>query len=666
MQNLLEDLQEILKGDERLVADGKLLRNKVMEAGLQPDGRLLKQLMAHPATRKAFFQEVEGMLVFDKIRFQHFVSNKAFLPDSYTSFKNKIGLLDGNSFVSQGKEVVLAWPFKDCVLEGGQSREDAGRSEVFWNETLAPGEIDRLLHPKVLTNFRRYDQQGVIDATSIGPDDSFIIKGNNLLALHTILKRYEGAVKLIYIDPPYNTGNDSFRYNDKFNHSTWLTFMKNRLEVARRLLREDGALFIQLDDQEMAYLKVLCDEIFGRENFKECIAVKNGSESGVNAINVMRGEQLFKVKEHILYYAKNSARHRFKPLYVKAVAYNDSYRLEVIKENGTYTVKDVYKALLQEHFGQGTLRGLTGAQKHLFFALFQEYCLQHHAHIYALKSDIQKSGDTFKAFAAANKTKGIVEEYQTADGRTTLVYKGGMLASLKDRVVEENGERYYGMLVSDFWWDIGATPSSEGGVELKAGKKPEKLLKRILSMCTEENDIVLDFFLGSGSTAATAMKMKRRFIGIEQLFYGENDSIARLQHVIKGDPTGISKDADVAWKGGGSFVYAELQKLNETFLEACLQAETDAALKSLLEQVLARGVISYRYDEKALQAIATEFETLTVEDRKTLIRDLLDKNLLYLPLSEIDDAAYAVTDLTRHLNHQFHQHVSSRQIPTTQ
>jgi adenine-specific DNA-methyltransferase len=322
-------------------------------------------------------------------------------------------------------------------------------------------------------------------------------------------------------------------------------------------------------------------------------------------------------------------------------------------------VKDVYKEMLKKHFNQDTLRGLSNEQKHLFYASFQEYCLQHHAHIYALKTDIQKSGDAFKAFAAANKRKGIVEEYQTADGRTTLVYKGGMLSSLRERIVEENGTLYYGTLVSDFWWDIGATPSSEGGVELKAGKKPEKLLKRILTMCTNENDIVLDFFLGSGSTAATALKMKRRFIGIEQLFYGENDSIKRLQNVLQGDPTGISKDADVTWKGGGSFIYAELQKLNETYMEACVHAQTDGALKELLDEVLVKGLISYRFDENALMRIASEFDTLDIEDKKALVRDLLDKNLLYLPLSEIDDEDYAVTELTKKLNHQFHQHVSS-------
>ena len=162
--------------------------------------------------------------------------------------------------------MVLAWPYKDCVLEGGQTKEDQKRDEIFWNETLAPDEIDRLLAPKVFTNFKKYDKNGEHALSGKEKIDfskeNLIIKGNNLLALHSLYKRFAGQVKLIYIDPPYNTGSDSFQYNDNFNHSTWLTFMKNRLEVAKDLLSTGGIIFIQIDIREQPYLKVLCDEIF--------------------------------------------------------------------------------------------------------------------------------------------------------------------------------------------------------------------------------------------------------------------------------------------------------------------------------------------------------------------------------------------------------------------
>jgi len=659
MQHLLNDLKELLQQDDRLVADGQLLKNKITELALQLDPALLSLLLSHADIKKSFFQEVGEVVVFDKVKFQKFVNNKAFLPDSYTAFKNRIGLTAADdTFLAENKAVVLTWPYKDCVLAGGQTKEDAKREEIFWNETLAPDEIDRLLSPKVLTNFKKYDQSGVHEIETLSGEENFLIKGNNLLVLHSLLPVFAGKIKLIYIDPPYNTGNDSFGYNDKFNHSSWLTFMKNRLEVAKRLLHPEGALFIQIDDKEMAYLKVLCDEIFGRENFKESIAVKNGSESGVNAINVMRGEQLFKVKEHILYYAKNNQIHRFKPVYVKAIAFNKSYRLEVKKENGQYTVTDIYKNTLQKLFNQDNLRGLTNEQKHIFNAAFEEYCLEHNQHIYALKSDIQKSGDAFKTFAAANKKKEQVEEYTTADGRINLVYKGGMLTPLKERIVEENGIKYYGTLISDFWWDIGATPSAEGNVELKSGKKPEKLLKRIISLCTDENDIVLDFFLGSGSTAATALKMKRRFIGIEQLSYGQNDSIQRLQNVINGDQTGISQDRDINWHGGGSFVYAELKTLNEKYIQEILSTDSEEELKALLNEILREGLVHYQVKEVSLSEIETGFNLLSFAEKQQFLKDILDKNLLYLPLSEIDDQDFEIDTLTKNLNQAFYRHVS--------
>lgn len=661
MQQLQQAVEQVLRDDPSLVAEGRINKNLVVEKALHMDAGLLSLLLQHELTKRHFFAEVNGILVFDKTAFQRFVSNKAFLPDSYTAFKNKIGLTAEGAYLSRSKEVVLDWPYKDCVLEGGQSRAEQGRKEIFWNKTLAADEIDRLLTPKVLCGFTRYDRHGAHELSDLSDQDSFLIRGNNLLALHSLRQRYREQVRLIYIDPPYNTGNDSFLYNDSFGEAAWLTFMKNRLEVARELLHPEGAIFIQIDDKEMAYLKVLCDEVFGRENFRECITIKNGSESGVNAINVMRGERLFKVKEHILYYARQHSAHRFRPLYVKSMSYNDSYRLQLSKSGSGYTVTDVYKKLLREKFGQDSLRGLDQAQKNSFFYTFEQYCLAHGDSIYALKTDIQKSGGTFKQFARENKLKGGVDTFRTSDGRDILVYKGGMLTPLRDRLVEENGKKYYGTLVSDFWWDIGATPSAEGKVVLKAGKKPEKLLKRIISLCTEENDLVMDFFLGSGTTAATAMKMRRRFIGIEQLNYGANDSLVRLQHVIAGDNSGISKDSDVRWQGGGSFVSVELKKLNQSLIDELARLKKDDELYDHLIKVMDQGLIDYRLRQEAPD-LPDGFRALSFADKKRFLREVLDHNFLYLPFSEIEDEEYGVDERTRALNYQFYAHVPPSEV----
>ncbi|WP_165437760.1 site-specific DNA-methyltransferase, partial [Streptococcus ruminantium] len=231
-----------------------------------------------------------------------FLNNKEFLPDSFTAYKTKIGLATGDKYLSENQDVVLNFPYKDCVLEGGQTKEDAKRQEIFFNETLALTEINRLLDDKVLTNFKRFDETGETAVGDLKETDNLIIKGNNLIALHSLKKRFAGKVKLIYIDPPYNTGNDSFNYNDSFNHSTWLTFMKNRLEVARELLSDDGLLWVQTDDGEVNYLGVLLDEIFGSENFINLITVKTkiGGVSGSS-----EGKSLKDATEFIQLYAKN-------------------------------------------------------------------------------------------------------------------------------------------------------------------------------------------------------------------------------------------------------------------------------------------------------------------------------------------------------------------------
>ena len=254
--NLLERLAKLLTAEERFTSEGKLLKNKVIESALKLDLQLIKLLLSDEIFTKHFFTTVEDITVFDKEKFLKFVSNKQFLPDSYTAFRNKIGLAVGDDkYFYENHDVVINFPYKDCVLVGGQDKEDSKRNEVFWNYTLAPEQVDTLLEPKVFTNVKKYTEGGEEEIEKIEETDNLIIKGNNLFALHSLKKRFAGRVKLIYIVPPYNTGSDSFNYNDSFNHSTWLTFMKNRLEVAKELLTKEGAIFVQCDDNEQAYLK---------------------------------------------------------------------------------------------------------------------------------------------------------------------------------------------------------------------------------------------------------------------------------------------------------------------------------------------------------------------------------------------------------------------------
>lgn len=266
---LLEEFKSVLSADERFIGeDNQIIKTKVSDAARSNDEKLLKALLNNKLLKETFFTEVDDIYVFDKNKFVWVLESREFLPDSYTMYKSKIGLVDANNnLISQKQDVSLVWPYKDCVLEGGQTKEDQKRTEIFYNEILSPDQVNRLLAPKVLSNAKRFTKDGVEEGIEFHTDDNLIIKGNNLLVLTSLLKKYEGKVQLIYIDPPFNTGGDSFNYNDKFSRSTWLTFMKNRLEKAKDLLKSDGSIFIQIDENQSHYLKVLCDDVFGSENF---------------------------------------------------------------------------------------------------------------------------------------------------------------------------------------------------------------------------------------------------------------------------------------------------------------------------------------------------------------------------------------------------------------
>ncbi|GAB6073630.1 DNA methyltransferase [Nautilia lithotrophica] len=646
---LFEELIKILQNSEFIDEEGNILKNKIMESSLKLDDNLIKLLIKNEKIKNHFFKRIDDILLFDKDKFIKFIDNKEFLPNSYTSFKNKIGLTDEKGhFISKNKEIVLVWPYKDCILEGGQEKADEKRKEIFHNVILAPDEIDRLLEPKVFTNFKKIDKNGENIFENFKRDieinikrnlpkntitDNLIIKGNNLLVLHSLLKEFRGKIKLIYIDPPYNTGNDEFNYNDSFNHSTWLTFMKNRLEVAKELLSEDGAIFVQLDDNEHAYLKVLMDEVFGRENFKESIVVKTSTPSGVNAVNVKRGERLFKVKEYILFYSKKPT-FRFKPLYIKS-SFNPNYRYEVILENGKYHVKDLKKEF-------NDLKKL------------EEYALKNYENIYSLEKNNKKAGEKVKQIIAKSKETDEVIEYINTKGEKVLIYKGGVFIPLKERIVKENNINYFGTLISDLWDDeIFQTNKTEGGVSLPSGKKPEKLLKRILELTTNEYDIVLDFFMGSGTTCAVAHKMNRRYIGIEQLDYGKNSAVERLKNVINGDKTGVSKDLN--WKGGGDFVYMELMKNNQEFIDKIQNALSLNDILKIWDEMKTHSFLSYKVDILQFDKNMEEFKKLDLNEQKNILLDLLDYNELYVNYSEIEDKIYNIDEIDKKLNYSFYK-----------
>ena len=263
-KNFNEKLIELLKTDARFIdEEGELVKAAVTDRAWKIDPDLVRLLLGDAEVKAKFFDEIEGHWVFNLNTFIEYVSDKNFLADSYTRFRNRIGLNIDDKFLRERGEVSLVWPYKDCVLEGGQTKQEEKRKEIFFNEILAQEEIDRLFDPKVLTQWKRYTVDGEEDVMGFKRDESgtirenLIIKGNNLVALHTLKQQFYGKVKLIYIDPPYNINGDGFGYNDNFKHSSWLTFMRNRLEVARELLKNEGIIFLHIGDQEMDYVETI-------------------------------------------------------------------------------------------------------------------------------------------------------------------------------------------------------------------------------------------------------------------------------------------------------------------------------------------------------------------------------------------------------------------------
>ena len=616
------ELSKLLMNVEEFVVNGTLNKNKLSELARKYDAKLLNLLMKEENVKNHFFTTLEdGVLVFKKDVFLQFLNNKEFLPDSYTAYKTKIGLgTDNGDYISENNDVVLNFPYKDCILEGGQTKEDTKRQEVFFNKTLAPNEINRLLDNKVLTNFKRYDKDGEHEVDSIEDTDNLIIKGNNLIALHSLKKRYSGKVKLIYIDPPYNTGKDSFNYNDHFNHSTWLTFIKNRLEVAWELLSDDGTIWISIDDYESHYLKVLADSIFGRENFLNEV-IWQRAYAPVNLKKTFSRSH-----DSILVYAKNNSTEKELNKLPRDEEANSRYKnpdndSRGVWKNDNFSVGPAVKKNIYEI--------TTPSGRKVFPPEGRSWLL---------------SQERFNEFVKDNRI------WFGKDGNNVPSVKR-FLSEVKDGVVAQTLWTYK---------EVGHNQDAKKEVKnLFNGQaafgtpKPEKLIQRIIQLGSEEGDIILDFFMGSGTTQAVAHKMNRQYIGIEQMDYIETVSVERLKKVITGEQGGISKD--VEWQGGGSFVYCELKNDAQDFLNKVHNASNSEQLIELLEQAKNSSFLSYRVDIKKLHR--EEFAKLSLFEQKQSLVELIDQNNLYVNYSDIDDVDNNVSDKEKELNRQFYEEV---------
>ncbi len=608
---------------------GELHRANVRDRAWKLDHDLIKLLLTDKEVESKFFKEIEGRWIFDNNTFVDYITDKNFFADSYTKFRNKIGLNIGNKFLPERDEVTLVWPYKDCVLEGGQTKEEEKRKEIFFNEILAPDEINRMFDPKVLTNWKRHTATGEQDVTEIERDDNgiirenLIIKGNNLIALHTLKEQFREQVKLIYIDPPYNTGGlaETFTYNNAFNHSTWLTFMRNRLEASRDLLKTNGMIVVAIDDVELFYLGVLLDEVFGRQNKIGLVCIRHHPRGRTQS-------RFFStVHEYALFYAKD---------------------IEKVTENFRFETDDVEE---EESFIRGREDATPETRPSLYYPIFYNPATE--------EITLDNKGDDFIELLPENKN-GM---------RTWKLVRESFLEELKEGKIEvrkvRNKYEIYRKIVREknkaktMWTDAKYDANHHGtgllkklfdGQNLFSYPKSLYTVLDILKLTMGENDIVLDFFAGSGTTGHAVSELnkqdggKRQFILVEQLEEHITVCKERLEKVIAQEKI-----------LGGDFLSCELMPYNQVFMARIQLAESSEEILYIWRDMSKDSVLNwYVKPHKPMEAEEHFIAINDVEKQKQLLAGLLDKNQLYVHLSEIEDETFAVSEEDKMLNEAFY------------
>lgn len=413
--------------------------------------------------------------------------------------------------------------------------------------------------------------------------ENMIIHGDNLLALKALESKYAGKIKCIYIDPPYNTGSAFEHYDDNLEHSIWLQLMKYRLQILNNLLQSDGVIFIQIDDEEQAYLKVLCDEVFGRKNFINMVSVNMKNIAGASGGG--EDKRLKKNCEFILIYAKEyDVFKAFKPIYKlsplselvkeyketgKSWKYNSVLIDKGEKEYISSTVDgDGNEIKIYKRIGLKSLSIKQFAKENnidendvwnlhydkIFRTTMPQSSIRPRVMEKMKEIGRQEEVISIEYVPKTGKNKGnIYEQFYSGE-------KYNLFAWLADVAIEKNGKAYKKDLLGTYWDVTSATKNltKEGdGNEFPNGKKPEILIYNILDMSTDVGDLVLDSFLGSGTTCAVAQKMGRKYIGIEMGEHAYTHCKVRLDKVIEGtDKGGITEE--VKWKGGGAYKFYEL------------------------------------------------------------------------------------------------------------
>ncbi|MFC1629876.1 DNA methyltransferase [Patescibacteria group bacterium] len=623
------NLYKLLKKDSRLWDEKTKELNETLLKDLidKLDEKLITLLLSNKQAKEKFFIKVKDVFVLKQNELKFFVDENK-LDNSYTQYQNKIGLRVGNKLLSERNEVVLDWPFKDCVLEGGMTKEDEKRNEIFFNEVLAKDEIDRLENSKAFVNWKRYTAKSEkkVKELARGKDgtikENLIIKGNNLLALHSLKEQFTGKVKLIYIDPPYNTGGDAetFTYNNNFKHSTWLTFVKNRLEIGKKLLRDDGFIAITIDHTELFYLGSLADEIFGRENRVGIVSIVHKPEG--------RNQEKFfgTSNEFMLVFAKDKNRTDFERVILDS---KQKEKFDEADNNGNYRLKNFIR--------------LTDGKYSL-----RENKPTHYYPIYISKDlrkfSLKKNKDYIEVFPITDK--GVERTWKTkGDTFIKLVNKGEIEAKRENDKIVIYEKLREDQVIKTHWIkkEYHAYHFGTKLLERVLGRKefsfPKSLYAVIdtLKLMTSDDDIILDFHAGSGTTGHATLALNkedggnRKFILVEQLDEHIEICIERNQKVLAQE------------KIDDNFIYLELAKWNEEAKEKILKAKSLKELEKLFDELYERYFLNYNvktkeFKEKTLKEEG--FKKLGLDEQKKLFVEMLDMNQMYVNFSERADKKY--------------------------
>ncbi|QTQ16374.1 site-specific DNA-methyltransferase [Treponema parvum] len=626
----------------------RLKINVIKDCAERGDIKLLSPLLKDTSIKKAFFTPVLDSFVFNTARFKEFLEYSSACNSCSKYLGQKIGLYMGDIPLIDRSEVVLNFPFKDCVLEGGQRKEDgldtyfeyddknqeytektSKRREVFYNEVLARDEIDSLFSPKAFCNAKRYEQGKVSACKKLNRDaelnkkrglpedtitDNLIIKGNNLLALHSLKEEFTGKVKLIYIDPPYNTGSaaNTFAYNNNFNHSSWLIFIKNRLEVAKNLLSKDGCIIIAIDENEHPYLGVLLSELFYNYEIHNISIIHN--PRGIQGTN-------FSYTNEYAYFIIPKGK---KSIIDRKIA-NTEIEWSNLRNWGTESErKDARNCFYPVIVDKKTLKIIGFGD-----VADDNY---HPFDINIIKND--------KIYVYPIDSKGIERKWRYARQSVDTI-KHLLRACKKNNSIDIEIGKDFGQYKTV--WADPRYDANEYGTKLVKDLVPEcpfsfpKSLWNVYDCCysvvgKDKNAIVLDFFGGSGTTAHAVEELNkddsgnRQFILCEQMDYIDNVTVPRVTEVQKRN-------------GGGSFVYMELAEKNEQAVRLISACKNLEELISLFDELCSKYFLHYnvRIKEFREEVKTDRLQSLTLKEQKEMFCRMLDLNQLYVNANDRHD-----------------------------